>query len=136
MSVSLKYTASGVDYIQAITPLSLKGFDAFDELESFPAIQNTLLDGTKTVQSSGIRRKFTLDMGVVTDSGLLTYLVNFCMGGFLPTLQYISNDGGSTWVQVVLEDASKFSSTWEGGIQFAKHIVLRLDEVSLRTTWS
>jgi hypothetical protein len=135
VGVTLKYIQGANSYSQYFVPLSAKGWDAMDEIEFFPAVQQKLLDGKETVQNAGFRRIFTIDLGVITDSSLLLYLVNFAMGGLNLCQQFIDSGDGLGFVSVVLENAQTQLSDWLDGVQFAKHIVLRLHESIIRTTW-
>ena len=111
-SITLKYIDSNtaVVYTRTFSALRVKGFDPVDDLEDYPNIVHQIIDGSLLHQTVGIRRNFTVELGV-----LLTVSERLFVGNFFRSIaKYLTytHDYISETIQVVRND-SVFETEWK-----------------------
>jgi len=125
-SITLKYqdNSSGVIYTETFSPLRVKGFDPIDSLEDYPDMLHEIVDGSLIHQTVGIRRSFTIELGVVQVAKRL-FVGNFWRST-AKWLIYTHDDIEET-IQVVRNEAI-LQTEWKDDTVLARYIVLYLKD--------
>jgi hypothetical protein len=106
------------------TVLKVKGFDPIDNTSDYPDAMFRIIDGSIIVQNIGIRRNFTIEVGVTNYTNRL-----FCANYFYATTKWIqfAHDGFLETISVV-NDSGKFQTEWLNNVHTARYVVLNLQD--------
>jgi len=104
--------------------LKVKGFDPIDNVSDYPDAFFRIIDGSVIVQNIGIRRTFTIDIGVVSYADRL-----FCANYFNAVTKWVqySHDGFFETVSVVNSEG-KLQTDWLNNVHTARYVVLNLQD--------
>lgn len=131
-TITLTYidSSSGVVYSRTINALRVKGFDPVDDLLDFPNLVHKIVDGSLLHQTIGFRRKFTIELGVITTLDRL-----FVGKYYSSTSKYLAfTHNGISETVAVVRDLPTLNTRWKDDTALARYVVLELlDKKALST---
>src|SRR5574343_717216 len=133
-SITLNYVDStGSAYTQTFSAYAVKGFDALDDIELFPNLQHSYLDGSFEDQNKGFRRLFTIDLGVLRTQTDRKYVLDFLRPNS-KTVTY-SHDSITETALDVVNNFENIQSEWIDGVEVGRRTIIYLKERYLRTSY-
>lgn len=123
--------STGIRYDRDFNALKVKGFDPVDSVGSFPDILHRVLDGSLIEQNIGIKRSFTLEIGVVPFADRI-----FCANFFYATTKWVQYAHDSFYETVgVVNDTNRLETDWLNDVHLARYVVLNLRDRYLLTSF-
>ena len=125
-TIILKYqdNQTGVIYTRSFLALRVKGFDPVDDLLDYPDVIHNIVDGSLLHQSIGVRRKFTIELGVIKDDERL-FVGNFYQS---ITKRIIYTHDGILETVWVTRNESVLQTEWKDNTALARYVVLSLHD--------
>jgi len=116
---------SGISYTRTFNPLRVKGFDPIDDLSDYPNVVHEIVDGSLIHQTVGIRRNFTIELGVLVDPIDRTFAGNF----WRSTTKFLTytHDGILETIQVI-RNQGIIQTEWKDDYVNARYVVLYLQD--------
>lgn len=112
------------------TPRMVRGFDEPDEVEFWPELQHSYLDGSLEDQLQSFRRRITVATGVVQDSTTRKSLLKWLLDTGRSW-----NYGTETGITVALENPAGFANEWKQGLQYGRSYTFVGRETTVRTSF-
>lgn len=119
-----QHNTTGLRYTKDFNALRIKGFDPVDSVSDFPDVLHRIIGGSLLPQNIGIKRQFTIEIGVVPYADRL-----FCANFFYASTKWLqySHDGFFETIKVV-NNADRLQTDWLNDVHIARYIVLNLQD--------
>ena len=125
-SITLKYqdATTAIIYSTTFSALRVKGFDPVDDLMDFPDVVHEIVDGTLIHQTIGVRRRFTVELGVLNPTQRL-----FCGNYWRSVTKWLVYTHDSfTETILVTRDTGVFEADWLDDTVLARYVVFYLQD--------